>query len=271
MSPTKPLMTSSEIIVLLRRRHGPPEWAFIPQVRDKTGAHNARTADAVAMGLWPSRGLHLHGFEIKVSLGDWRRELGNPAKAEVIAAFCHFWWIVAPKGVIPLEELPENWGLIEATKKRLVAVKPATELEAQTPDYPFLAALLRRAQEAIVPRAEIDAKMDLARGEIEKRVNESADWKTKHLREDYERLEKAVKEFEKASGIKIERYGYNSREKGEHFQEAMLLMNKGAAARRKIRDVIKYAKVHVEAAREALDDLAAAEEKLSGQTTEEGT
>ena len=47
--------------------------------------------------VWPSRGLYLHGFEIKVHRNDWLRELKNPAKAEEIAGYCHFWWVVATR------------------------------------------------------------------------------------------------------------------------------------------------------------------------------
>lgn len=41
-----------------------PEWVFIPEFG--IGSDNRR-ADAFAMGLWPSRGLQLHGFEVKVN------------------------------------------------------------------------------------------------------------------------------------------------------------------------------------------------------------
>ena len=37
-------------------------------------AGGGRYADAIAMNLWPSRGLAVHGFEIKISRGDWQRE-----------------------------------------------------------------------------------------------------------------------------------------------------------------------------------------------------
>ena len=46
------------------------------------------SGDAVIMSLWPSRGLELHGVEIKVSRADWKREAADPAKAEAIAAYC---------------------------------------------------------------------------------------------------------------------------------------------------------------------------------------
>jgi hypothetical protein len=54
------------------------------------------------MGLWPSRGLKLMGFEIKAGRGDWLGELRNPRKAESIARFCDQWWVVATQDVILL-------------------------------------------------------------------------------------------------------------------------------------------------------------------------
>jgi hypothetical protein len=47
------------------------------------------------MSLWPSRGIELHGIEIKVSRNDWLKELGDPAKADEIARFCDRWWVAA--------------------------------------------------------------------------------------------------------------------------------------------------------------------------------
>ena len=101
--------TASDIEDLLSNRFCAPAWAFLPQVRNGTGFLNVtRTVDAIAMGLWPSRGLYMHGFEIKVRRGDWLNELRNPEKAEEIGQFCDFFWVVAPKEVIKFEEVPDN-------------------------------------------------------------------------------------------------------------------------------------------------------------------
>jgi hypothetical protein len=52
----------------------------MPQVGDATGADVGRHADVVVMGLWPSRGLKLMGFEIKAGRGDWLGELRTRAR-----------------------------------------------------------------------------------------------------------------------------------------------------------------------------------------------
>lgn len=154
-------MTEASISSVLAKHYAAPAWAFLRQVRNGTGfaRRTTRTADAIAMSLWPSRGLHLHGFEIKVSRSDLKRELAEPAKAEDIARFCHFWWIVAPAGMATPEEIPTNWGLLEIDKEAVKVVKAAVYREAQSPDFVMLAAILRNVQDSLgemVPASELN-------------------------------------------------------------------------------------------------------------------
>jgi hypothetical protein len=72
---------SQDVIAALRKKYPAAAWAFLEQVANGTGyAKKYRWADALAMGLWPSRGMELHGIEVKVSRSDWLRELENPAR-----------------------------------------------------------------------------------------------------------------------------------------------------------------------------------------------
>ena len=193
-------LSSDNLIELLRNRFSPPAWAFIPQVRRGTGyLTTERTADALAMGLWPSRGLYLYGFEIKISRGDWLKELNYPKKAEDIAQFCDFWWIVAPKDMIKVEEIPQNWGLMVPFGATTKVIKDAKQLKPIRIDKLFLAAILRRVQESITPEAKIIA----ARKEGEIIGLEAHKAKFEYARKDFERLKQAVLEFEKASGVHI--------------------------------------------------------------------
>jgi hypothetical protein len=93
-------MTEADIAQALRDRYGHQggngrRYAFAAHVRSHAGFDATRTADFVAMDLWPSRGLSLHGHEIKVSRADWLRELKEPAKAEEFIPYMNFWWLVA--------------------------------------------------------------------------------------------------------------------------------------------------------------------------------
>lgn len=139
--------TEASITELLRQKYAAPEWAFFAGVPDATGFQKRRTADGIAMSLWPSRGLHLYGFEIKVSRSDWQKELQDPTKADAFARYCHCWQIVAPKGVVKVEELPPSWGLLEVTDKGNLRSKKAVEIAEprEQPGLAFVAALLRSA------------------------------------------------------------------------------------------------------------------------------
>ena len=98
--------------------HPAPEWAVIAEVSDATGGRASRRADALAMNLWPSRGLEIRGFEIKVSRGDLKRELVDPAKAEAVGAFCHTWALAIPVGLVRASDnVPTCWGLFEVDEK----------------------------------------------------------------------------------------------------------------------------------------------------------
>ena len=128
-------LSENEVFDRICNRFEAPAWVVLPQVRSTTGySRKERYADALAMSVWPSRGLELHGFEIKVNRADWRKEFRTPEKAEEIAQYCHKWWIVAANDTIVLEgELPPNWGLLIASKngkkfKRLKEVTPAKVL-----------------------------------------------------------------------------------------------------------------------------------------------
>ena len=140
--------TEASVIRALGKKHSGQAWAFFSMVREKTGAGVSRTLDAMAMSLWPSRGLELHGFEIKVSRHDWKRELSKPAKAEAMASRVHRFWIAAPLGIVELEDLPPTWGLYEVDDKgQLFQSRPAPRLDPPEPTWLFLAAILRRSSE----------------------------------------------------------------------------------------------------------------------------
>lgn len=200
MKREKKTITAEDLVDLLGNRFCPPAWAFIPQVRNGTGFLSVtRTADAIAMGLWPSRGLHLNGFEIKVNRGDWLGELKRPDKAEEIAQFCDFWWIVAPKDLIKVEELPTPWGLMIPHGKTTKIIKQAEQLEPIPIDKLFLAAILRRTQETITPQARLNAEFK----EGEKRGKGKAQQNFEYAEGIHKELEEKVAKFEKLSGVKI--------------------------------------------------------------------
>lgn len=148
------MTTSAHIRSLLRARYQHPEWALCFEVANATGGNARRYADAFAMNLFPSRGLAMHGFEIKVSKSDFKNEIANPEKSAAVQQYCDHWWIVAPASAVDESLLPKTWGWMRVDDTKLVIVKQAPELEAKPVTRAFMAALVRRANE--VDASEID-------------------------------------------------------------------------------------------------------------------
>jgi hypothetical protein len=216
-------ITSPAIYDALRERYCAPQYALFYEVANGTGANIQRYADALAMSLFPSRGLHMHGFEVKVSRHDWQRELGNPHKAEEgIFKFCDHWWIVTPEDIVKPGELPPTWGHLELKvsgslqdgtwKAVLRQAKAAPLLEAQQMSRSFIAALLRRADEGVSARVRTLVNEE-TRGLREKLAKVSADNEAAIREEVDERMKrnderfKEVREFEAVLGEPIAEYG----------------------------------------------------------------
>ena len=66
--------------LFLRLQSSFPDSQFITleEVRDATGFDGVRTADAMAISMYRSRGKAVYGFEMKVSRADWLKELKQP-------------------------------------------------------------------------------------------------------------------------------------------------------------------------------------------------
>ncbi len=196
-------MTEAEILALLAKRYAAPVWAFLPQVRNGTGFLKLpRTADAIAMALWPSRGLELIGFEVKVHRADWLRELKDAEKAEDFFALCDRWYLVAPAEIVKPEELPASWGWMIPGPKGLTVKVAGEGKKGADPDRLFLAAILRRIQEATVPRDAIAAELAKAREQGRKEAVRDAGYDA----EEHQRLLERVAAFEKASGVHLDAY-----------------------------------------------------------------
>ena len=215
-----------QISRLLAEKFPAPEYAFLTQVRNATGfARTVRTADALAMSCYPSRGLHLHGFEVKSHRSDWLKELRDPDKAEEIAKHCHFWWVVtAGVGVAKLDEVPPNWGLmhVHETPKHgvhLKTVRKAVQADALAPSHGLLASILRNAIESRELTAEGLAKAaeeaGYKRGVVDgaERARRMDNSNANFAKRDHDRLKQSVADFEKASGIKID--AFNGHQMGD--------------------------------------------------------
>lgn len=144
MNPTR-TCTTNEIVKLLHAKHHAPEWASFAELRNAAGFSANRSFDFWTINTWPSKGLKTIGYEIKVSRSDFARELENPRKRKALEEVCHECYFAAPKGLIDPRELPEGWGLIEASSVLRIAVRAPQKAEPKL-DWDLLAVILRRAR-----------------------------------------------------------------------------------------------------------------------------
>lgn len=187
---------------MVREYFSGEEWSLTFEVGNGTGAGVKRHADAVAMNLWPSRGLSLHGIEIKASRTDWQKELANPAKAEEIHQYCDFWWLVTAHGVVKdINEIPHGWGFMEMNKRESLVTeenkRPRLKMKRQASrserphlvDRGFVAAILRAHQ-----RADGDDITRRINAVVEKRVEDAVEHAMKHrAREQSEAIDTLAK------------------------------------------------------------------------------
>lgn len=200
--PAPPSPNEQDVLAALAIRYPAPQFAFLEQVSTGTGWAANRRLDAIAMSLWPSRGLGLLGFEVKCYRGDWIRELREPAKAEEIFGYLDGFAIVtSSRDLVKPGELPPTWGLMCLNGKAGIrTIVPPPELTETKPvSKMLLAAILRRVTEQYVPKKSVDMqRIGVAERALEKAKNENGEYVYR-----LETLERTVAEFEKASGVEI--------------------------------------------------------------------
>jgi len=146
-------MNSAQIVHLLQERYPSRDgWACFAELADGTGSFRSRTADFVAISTWPSKGYRAVGFEIKVSRGDFLRELKAPEKRRHLEETCAECWFIAPAGVLRADEIPEGWGLLEvlsgAEEEKLRAKVQPRQRDPKPWPMTFMAAIARRCADA---------------------------------------------------------------------------------------------------------------------------
>lgn len=206
-------MSTPLIKSLMRARYPSNEWALAFEVGNATGSSTRRHADAVAMNLWPSRGLAIHGFEFKSYRSDWQRELQKPEKAEAVSQYCDYWWLVTTPDIVRDGELPDSWGLMEVRSGKLVVVKQAEKREAVPVTRSFMAALFRRISEADHAEVELAARKLAEELDVSRRA--SFEDRVRERTRDFDHLKERVKAFEEHSGFNLEDWETHPAELGK--------------------------------------------------------
>lgn len=236
----------ADLFRLIQRRYDSSEYLVMKHVRSAPD-NKARIADAIAIGLWKSRDICVHGFEVKTSRASWLSELADPAKAEEVAKFCHYWWIVAPnETIVDPVELPKNWGLQVIGANFLKVLVEAPTLLPKPMDHEFIACLLRQAidQNVVKSAADIDEKAHQAgylkgfeQGEKKSNqdTNNAIDSLTRRLHE----KSRLIEEFEGMLGLKISHLDFKSvKAIGEIIRVYKLNDKRETADHRKITDLL---------------------------------
>ena len=198
-------VTAAMIRDQLKTRYSGDEWFLRIEVPNAAGFGGTGYADAIAMNMWPSRGLVVHGFEIKTSRADWVAELRNPEKSEKFFLHVDMWWMVAPKHIVHEGELPERWGFIAATPRSLRIVKQAPRIqhEDRKLDRHFVAAMIRHPEQG--SSAYADAMAEAAKVAKARQAIVHAQ-EIARLQERIKGTEKWRKEFEDTLGVEMSRY-----------------------------------------------------------------
>lgn len=199
------------------------DYAILMDVRNAAGFSASRSADAIGIGLWPSRGCHITGFEIKVSRADWLKELKSPAKADAFFAYCDYWYlVVGSKEIVKQGELPEGWGLLVPHGDSLrEAVAPRKNLDVVPMPRSMLAAWIKRATQQ-APLAEVlQARYD----EGVKHGKAMAEASPARATDDREflRMKQQIEEFARSTGINILYGSYNA----DQLKKAIELVRNG--------------------------------------------
>lgn len=205
----------------VRARFPEKEYALMEEVSNAAGFSRSRSADFMAVNLWPSRGLAIHGIELKSYRGDWLNELKNPAKQESHFKFCdHFWLLTSDESVAKIEEIPTNWGWMCIKGQRIVTQKEAPKLSPVEITRSFLCAMLKRAADK-TSFVHVDS--------IEERIATEKEKSLLYKQQEVDRLSKdnaalngIIQAFERSSGVSMNRW-----ENPQKIGEAVKLINSG--------------------------------------------
>lgn len=253
---------------------GSGEYAFLRHVRNAAGFDASRTFDAISVSLWPSRGLQIDGYEVKVQRGDWTRELKDPAKAEEACRLVDRFWVCAPKGIVRDGELPPTWGLMEPVqvkdtwklnvKVQAPALNDLTNTRRQSVSRGFLVAMLRSCPGAI-PGGKLDLdQRAIAAAGAQARTEAEKAWRVEfeRMKDRAEASERIIRRFEVQTGLNLttQRWTPNALEASEQsWEEAIAtlkLLTSGDKAIRRSQDAVTNAARRLREQADELDRLA---------------
>jgi hypothetical protein len=163
-------ITAEDLKAAIAQRYEWPEWHVQSEV-----TLALRRLDVVAFNLWGARGYRIVGFEIKVSRGDWLRELAAFQKSEEWMQVVDAFYVVTPPKLVKEDELPADWGHLEFTGAKMMTRRVATSRKGAT----------------TIPR-EVAARFFTQLGNAARTARQNAEWQLADREQ--ERVKKVVTE-----------------------------------------------------------------------------
>lgn len=250
-----PIYAHAQLANMLAKRYERPKWALFTEVNHEIGG--GRRADAIAVAMWRSLGLEVHGFEFKSYRSDWLREIKDPSKAEGVFRFCDRWFLVAGDAVAKEHEIPSPWGWLCARGKSLQIQKPAPKLQPDVLDRRFICSVLRLEDKR--RRLDPGIRREYQRG-FEEGVSSIVNQNEAASRK-YDELAAAVQTFKELSGVSIDAWD------GGNIGRAVEAVRHGAAKRCKndLSNVLRTAERVTSMIRAEIDGLTGIEDDAPGR------
>lgn len=226
--PVSPTCSASTLHAAIDRKYPIDGYVALHEVRDATGFDAGRSADAITIGMYKSRGLQIEGFEIKVSRSDWLQELKDARKAEAWMRYCHRWWLVTHDANIVFPgELPATWGLLVLNARgRLDVAHMAPPMVPEPLSMKAFTALMQASRSQVL--AGEAERIRAAREDGAKAGEATRDWRVRDVQTQFDALKEKVDELERLCDYPVvrERLRYNGTKPEEIARIFKLLQSK---------------------------------------------
>ena len=148
------IATSADVMAALLRRHRQrknwhaPKYAIFPELRTGIGfaRESQRYVDLWVLNTWSSERA-VDAYEIKVSRSDFLHEVSRPEKRAMALRYSNRYWFAAPRGLIAVEELPDEAGLLEVLPSGVARVAKQAPRRECEPSWELLSVVARRVHQ----------------------------------------------------------------------------------------------------------------------------
>lgn len=138
---------TAHITKTVKNSMDPREWAVFEELRIGGGTkkEDSQRLDLWAINYYPSKGNKTRCVEVKASRSDFFNEIKKPIKRRAGLRLSHEFYFATPPGLVQIEEVPVECGLMEVLEDGTVnVVIKAPVRSIMPPNYNFVSSILRR-------------------------------------------------------------------------------------------------------------------------------